>query len=104
MLVVVFRGINIYAGTLTILRVVFGEVIPSRSHVGSGRNNTFSTGVKLHEFNENEPVGNWLLRELTGWLMWLPNQTRPYIANAVSVVAGYTNMPREVNWTTAVGI
>ena len=36
--------------------------------------------------------------------MWLANQTRPDIANAVRAVARYTNSPREVHWKTAVGI
>ena len=43
-------------------------------------------------------------RELVGCLMWLANQTRPDIANAVRAVARYTNSPRENHWKTAVGI
>ena len=36
--------------------------------------------------------------------MWLANQTRLDIANAVSTVPRCTNSPREVHWKTAVGI
>ena len=36
--------------------------------------------------------------------MWLANQTRVDIANAVRAVAKYTNSPREIHWKTAVGI
>ena len=36
--------------------------------------------------------------------MWLANQTRPDIANAVRAVARYVNKPREVHWRTAIGI
>ena len=36
--------------------------------------------------------------------MWLANQTRPDIGNAVRAVARYTNSPREIHWKTAVGI
>ena len=36
--------------------------------------------------------------------MWLADQTRPDIANAVRAVARYTNSPREIHWKTAVGI
>ena len=36
--------------------------------------------------------------------MWLANQTRPDIANAVRAVARYANQPREVHWRTALGI
>ena len=36
--------------------------------------------------------------------MWLANQTRPDIANAVRAVARYANKPREVHWKTPIGI
>ena len=36
--------------------------------------------------------------------MWLANQTRPDIANAVRAVARYANKRREVHWKTAIGI
>ena len=36
--------------------------------------------------------------------MWLANQTRPDIANAVRAVARYANQPREVHWRTAICI
>ena len=49
-----------------------------------------------------QPTG--LFRELVGCLMWLDNQTRPDIANAVRAVARYTNSPREIHCKTAVRI
>ena len=36
--------------------------------------------------------------------MWLANQTRPDIANAVRTVAMYATKPREAHWSTAIGI
>ena len=36
--------------------------------------------------------------------MWLANQTRPDIANAVRAVARYANQPREVHRSTAISI
>ena len=45
-----------------------------------------------------------VFRDLVGCLMWLANQTRPVIANAVRAVARYTNSPRNVYWNTSVGI
>ena len=36
--------------------------------------------------------------------MWLANQTRPDIANAVRAVARYANQPLEVHRRTAIGI
>ena len=49
-------------------------------------------------------MGDWLFRELVGCLMWLANEARPDIANEVRAVATYANQPREVHWSTAVGI
>ena len=62
--------------------------------VSSGRINPLEEGLKQ--------AG--LFRELVGCLIWLANQTRPDIANAVRAVARYTNSPRKVHWKTAVGI
>ena len=52
----------------------------------------FSAGLKLENFDENEPVGDWPFRELVGCLMWLANQTRPDSANAVRAVPRYTKL------------
>ena len=72
--------------------------------VNSGRRNPLEKGLKLEEFDATEPEGDWPFRELVGCLMWLANQTRPDIANAVRAVARYTNSPREIHRKTAVGI
>ena len=91
-------------GTLTTSQQAFAENTAARFDISSGRNTPLSTGLKLEEFDKNEPVGDWPFRELVGCLMWLANQTRPDIANAVRVVARYANQPREVHWRTAIGI
>ena len=91
------------AGTLTISQQAFAENTAARFGVNSGRNNPLSTGLKLEEFDENEPVGDWPFHELVGCLMWLANQKRPDIANAVRAVARYANQPREVHWSTTIG-
>ena len=36
--------------------------------------------------------------------MWLANQTRPDIANTVRAIARYASKPREVHWSTGIGI
>ena len=46
------------AGTSTFWQPVFSENTEARFGVGSGRNNPLSTGLKLDEFYENEPVGH----------------------------------------------
>ncbi|MEP3107990.1 MAG: reverse transcriptase domain-containing protein [Hyphomicrobiales bacterium] len=92
------------AGTLTTSQQAFAEKTAARFDVRSGRTNPLLASAKIEEFDENEPVGDWPFRELVGCLIWLANQTRPDIANAVKAVARYTNRPREVHWRTAVGI
>ena len=82
------------AGTLTISQQAFAENTAFKFGVSSGRRNPLEKGLKLEEFDATEPEGDWPFRELVGCLMWLANQTRPDIANAVRAVARYTNSPR----------
>ena len=44
------------------------------------------------------------IRELVGSLMWLANQTRPDISNAVGVVARFAHSPKKKYWKAARGI
>lgn len=52
--------------------------------------------MKLDVFAENEPVGDWPVPELMGFLMW--------IANAVRAVARSANKTTEARWRTAIDI
>ena len=90
-------------GTLTIAQQAFAPKTAAKSDVRSTGKNPLWAGVKLEEFEKNEAVGDWMFRELVGCLMWLANQTRSDIANAVRAVARYTTRPREPRWRTAVG-
>ena len=92
------------AGTLTISQQAFAENTAEKFGVRSGRRNPLAKGLKLDEFDKTEPEGDWPFRELVGCLMWLANQTRPDIANAVRAVARYAHSPRGVHWRTAIGI
>ena len=92
------------AGTLTILQQAFAENTALKFGVSSGRKNPLGKGLQLEEFDAAEPEGDWPFHELVGCLMWLTNQTRPDVANAVRAVARYTNSPREIHWKTWVGI
>ena len=92
------------AGTLTISPQAFAENTATKFGVSSGRKNPLEKGLKLDDFDKSEIDGDWPFRELVGCFMWLANQTRPDIANAMRVVARYTNSPREVHWKTAVDI
>ena len=92
------------AGTLAISQQAFAQNTAARFGVSSEKGNLISTGFKLEGFDENKPVGDWPIRELVDCLMWFANQTRPDIANAVRAIARYANKPREVHWSTAIGI
>ena len=92
------------AGTLTILQQAFAENTALKFGVNAGRRNPLGKSLKLEEFDATEPEGDWPFFELVGCLMWLANQTRPDIANAVRAVARYTNSPRAIHWKTTVGI
>ena len=89
---------------MTISQQAFTEKTALKFGVSSGRRNPLEKGLKLEEFDVTEPEGDWPFRELVGCSMWLANQTRPDIANAVRAVATYTNSPRKVHWKTAAGI
>ena len=89
---------------MTISQQAFAENTALKFGVSSGRRNPLAKGLKLEEFDATQPEGDWPFRELVGCLIWLANQTRSDVANAVRAVARYTNSPRGVNWKTAVGI
>ena len=92
-----------YVGQWVVLYNQQNICTAARFDVSSGRNTPLSAGLKLEEFDKNEPAGGWSFRGLVG-LMWLANQTRTDIADAVRAVARYANQPREVHWRTAIGI
>ena len=52
------------------------------------------TDVFLHEFDEGKPYGVCPFRELVGNLVWLVNQKRPDVPNAVRAVAGFCACPQ----------
>ena len=47
---------------------------------------------------DDEPGGDWPVREAIGSLMWLSTMTRPDITNAVRAVARYAHEPTERLW------
>ena len=63
-----------------------------------------TTHLRLHVFDPAEPDVDESFRSLVGHLMWLANQTRPDILNAVRAVARYTHAPKLVPWKAAVHI
>ena len=63
-----------------------------------------AVGVKLEEFDVREPDDHEPFRSLVGHLVWLANQTRPDILNAVRAVARYSHAPKFVHWKAVLHI
>ena len=68
--------------------------------VHSTSNMPASPGADLGPKREDEPRGDWPLREAVGSLLWLSTMTRPDITNAVGAVARYAHEPTERLWKT----
>ena len=66
--------------------------------VGETRARKVSNSTTSISLNQ---MATGLFRELVGRLMWLANQTRPNIANAVRAVARHTNSHKRY---TSVGV
>ena len=47
--------------------------------------------------SDEDPAVDASYREMVGSLMWIANQTRPDIANAVRAVARFSHDPKEVH-------
>ena len=58
----------------------------------------------LASLDEDEQIEVKLFRSLIGHLMWLANQTRPDILNAVRSLARYCNAPTLRHWKAALHV
>ena len=85
-------------GFIDNLTDAFRSETEMRFGVTAGRNTPLSPEVFLEVFDEKEPTGDWPYRELVGSLLWLSNQTRPDISNAVRAVARYMHAPKLKHW------
>ena len=88
-------------GLPTISQKAFTDKIVDKFGIVSNRTIPAVVGRKLEDFEKDEPEGDWPLREVGGSLMWLANQTRPDISNAVRTVARYAHAPKSVHWGVA---
>ena len=91
-------------GLLTISQKAFTNKIVEKLGIVSNRTIPAVVGLKLEHFEKYEPEGDWPFREVVGSLMWLANQTRPDISNAVRAVARYAYAPKSVHWGAALSI
>ena len=69
------------------------EDLVAKFGVTRGKSAPMVVDLKLHEFVKDEPDVDEPFRSLIGYLMWLANQTRPDILNAVRAVARYSATP-----------
>ena len=80
------------------------EEIVAKFGVTRGKPTPNVVGLRLDEFDQEEAEVEDPFRSLVGHLMWLANQTRPDILNAVRAVARYFHSPKVVHWKAALHI
>ncbi|CAM9450595.1 unnamed protein product [Pylaiella littoralis] len=92
------------AGTIKISQQTVAENIVAKFGVTGNKETPMVVGLHLDEFDQAEPDVTEPFRSLVGHLMWLANQTRPGILNAVRAVARYTHAPKLVHWNAALHV
>ena len=80
-------------GTVTMSQQAVAEKIVAKCGVTQNKETPMVVGLKLEQFDADEPDMEELFRSLVGHLMWLSNRTRPGILNAVRAVARYSHAP-----------
>ena len=92
------------AGTFKISQQASAEKIVAMFGVTRGKPTPTVVGLRLDEFDQEEAEVEEPFRTLVGHLMWLANQTRPDILNAVRAVVRYSHSPKFVHWKAALHI
>ena len=88
-------------GTLEISQAQFIANVLNRFNVTKTSPIPASPSLDLRHISEDETVVDVPFREVVGSLMWIANQTRPDIANAVRAVARFSHDPKEIHWKAA---
>lgn len=91
-------------GTVTISQQAVAEKMVAKFGVTENKETPMVVGLKLEQFDADEPDVNEPFRSLVGHLMWLANQTRPDILNAVRSVARYSHSPKQLHWHAALHV
>ena len=104
-----YAGIQFFSrdlalGTVTLSQQAFAENLVTKFGVTRNKETPMAVGVKLEEFDAREPNVHEPFRSLVRHLMWLANQTRPDILNAVRAVPRCSHAPKFVHWKTALHI
>ena len=89
---------------MTISQQVFAEGIVTKFGVTRGKSISIAVDLKLRRFDRNEPDVDEAFRSLVGHLMWIANQTRPDILNAVRAVARYSAASKLLHWQVVLHI
>ena len=86
---------DVELGTIKLSQETYIESLMKRFDVQSISDIPASPGTELGPNQDDEPEGDWPVRETVGSLMWLSTMTRPDITNAVRAVARYAHEPTE---------
>ena len=89
------------AGTLEISQTIFIRSVIDRFHVSRSSSIPAFPSVDLRAVSDEESAEGVPFREEVGSLMWVANQTRPDIANAVRAVARVSHDPKKTHWKAA---
>ena len=92
------------AGTVKISQQASAEKIVAKFGVICGKPTPMVVGLRLDEFDQEEAAVEGSFRSPVGHLIWLANQTRPDVLNAVRTVARYSHSPKLVHWKTRLHI
>ena len=92
------------AGTVKVSQQASAEKIVATFDVTRGKLTPMVVGLRLDEFDQEEAQVEEPFRSLVGHVMWLANQTRPDILNAVRAVPRYFHSPKLVHWKAALHI
>ena len=85
-------------GTMTMSQQAVAEKIVAKFGVTQNKEKPMVVGLKLKQFDADEPDVEEPFQSLVGHLMGLANQTRPDIRNAVRAVARYLHAPKRLHW------
>ena len=91
-------------GTVTMSQQAVAEKIVAKFGVTQNKETSMVVDLKLEQFDADEPDVEEPFRLLVGHLMWLANQTRPDILNAVRAVARYSYAPKRLHWQAAMHV
>ena len=89
---------DVELGTIKWSQEAYVESLIKRFDVQSIPDIPVSPCADLGPKQDNEPGGDWPVREAIGSLMWLSTMTRPGITNTVRAVARYAHEPTERLW------